>query len=485
MSRDPHGWYPLHFEDPVPGEPTALRDAGHEYRRVAEQIARSAEELRAIAGGFDQRSVAVDEVTSKAARLADQIERAHGRYAATGTALLGYADVLSRAQELSLRAREQAQRAVAAQESAQEDIWFYQRREQEVAGEPELARVFATQLANARASLLRADQELEGARVLLASAQAMRDDGADAARAAIRAVLRADDLHDTVWQDLGGGVQELGLAVWEALDEVATVLGVLALVLCWLPGVNVALAALATIAGAVVLVRDVVDLATGNGSWADVGWSALGVITFGVGRVATKGLRMATEASATARGVRGVGNVTDEAAIARATRGGAEGSGAPVGSHAKPPALPMTTGDILRSSELWSTLKPSAITGDLQADLRVGAAVFRPPAPTRPSAGRRQESSVNDVGPVREHLTAVGDRWSQSRFAGLLELRGHQDVARDMGFLARHGELSGSGWAHWRGAVDVSEVVTVGRGVHEMASPMSAQLRGDRHGSPS
>lgn len=475
MSRDQSSWYPLHHEDPVPGDPVALRDAGEEYHRVAEQIAASADSLRAIAGSAEQRSDAVDEVTSKARRLADQIERAYARYSATGTALVQYAEVLAHAQELSLQAREQAQRAVAVQEAAQEDLWYFQRREHESADEPELARVLGTQVANARASMVRADRELEDARVLLEWARAVRDDAADVARAAIQAVVRADDLHDTVWQDLGGGVHEAGSAVWNGLDEVATALGVLALVLCWVPGLNVALAALATIAGAVVLVRDVVNLATGNGSWAEVGWSALGVVTFGVGRVATKGLRMATDANRAARGVRGARQAeqarraVDEAVDVAGAPVRAGGVASRAGRRSLPTPVSRGTVDILRSRELWRTLKPSEVARDLGTDLRHGVSRFRTASPS----SRRVDPlrSADDVGAIGEQWAKAAERWPRSRYAALLEMRGHHGAARDVEFLARQGELSGSSWTYWTGAVQVSEVVDVGQSVHGVVKP--------------
>ena len=95
-------------------------------------------------------------------------------------------------------------------------------------------------------------------------------------------------------------MQEVGLALWNGVDEVADALGVLSVVLCWVPGANGVLAAGATIAGVAVLARDSVDLATGNGSAADVRGSAVGVAPFGVGRFAQQAIRLSVASAAEA-----------------------------------------------------------------------------------------------------------------------------------------------------------------------------------------
>ncbi len=464
MSR-PASWYPLGYADPLPGDPSAVRAAGEEYQRVAEQISAAAEELRAIGGGFLVCSEAVDEVEAKALRLADTIERAHGRYAAAGSALVGYADGLARAQDASLQALEQAQAAVALRDGAEEDLWYFVRREEESRDVPEVARQFATQAANARASMARADQQLSDAWRTLESAWAIRDDAAEVARAAISAVVRADDLHDSVWQDLGGGVQEVGLAVWDGLDEVAAVVGILALALCWVPGVNAALAAVATILGAVVLVRDVINLATGNGSWAEVGWSALAMLTFGIGRVAGQGLRMAANSGRAAQGLRTATTAADEAVDVAQTASGAQAvaSAAGTASATTAPAT-VTSSSILRSEELWSVLRPSSVATDLAGDLRGGAQLFQSPGlyASQPPGLHVPRPLGAVSNPFVEGRTAIATTWSQNRTAAVLQALGNEDAARDAAFLLQCGDPANA-WLVSTGATQVGELVLVGR----------------------
>ena len=94
---------------------------------------------------------------------------------------------------------------VARIESASDDLVYYEGRAMDSAGDPDVAQRYWDLADTARANLRAADRAIEDARVLLDSASVLRDDAAEVAKAAISAVVRADDLHDTVWQDLGGG----------------------------------------------------------------------------------------------------------------------------------------------------------------------------------------------------------------------------------------------------------------------------------------
>lgn len=302
MTR-PSDWYPLAVLDPVSGDPERVRSAGAEYARVARQIEVAADELRAIATEMDGGSGAVEEVRAKASRLADTIERAHGRYAATGEALLTYAGALAHAQALSAAAHAAAVGALQAQDEALASIAWWTRLADRATSPADVQRYRASAEA-ARTDLALADAHLDQARADLRVAVAQRDGAVDAACAAIRGAMAADDLHDTLGQDIGGGLQESGLAVWNGVDEVATRLAWAAVLLCWVPGANGVLGAAATIAGVVLLVRDSVDLATDHGSADDVRASAVRVATLGVGRFAQRGMELSVAAARGAGGLR-------------------------------------------------------------------------------------------------------------------------------------------------------------------------------------
>ncbi|MFS0703631.1 hypothetical protein AB6N23_03840 [Cellulomonas sp. 179-A 9B4 NHS] len=431
MSR-PFTWYPLHHADPVPGDPAAVRAAGHEHERVAAQIATAADELRAIAGGIAVTSQAVDEVAARAGALADTIERAHARYAAAGRALVAYADGLERAQALSLQARDQATAAMAASGTAADDLRYFRVREEESQDEPEVAALMAAQVDQSRAALVRADRQLDDARDLLAHARAVRDDAAETARAIIAAAVRADDLHDTFWQDVRGGVEESGLAVWNGMDEFATGLSIAALALCWVPGVNAAVAAVATVAGAVVLVRDVILLAQGNGSVQDVVFGAAGLVSFGAGRVLGQGLRTATNANRAAQGARAATATT----VGSAAHNAASSTGraaATAAQRVRPSVRPAG------GAGLASALSPRAMLRDLASDVRDGAgavvAATRGPA----AAGVHAAGTGALRNPVLEGGNAIKAAWGQNRLAGALRAVGNEDAARDVAYLAQNG----------------------------------------------
>lgn len=450
--------------DPTSGDPVAVREAGLEYQRVAAQIEAAAQDLRGIASGFSERSVAIDEVEAKAGRLAGQIERAQGRYATTGAALVGYADGLALAQVVSLKALTAARTAAQAQSTAQDDVYLWSRRADQAA-DPFLVAQHTGRADAARRVLVGTDQHLEDARAQMREAMNIRDTAAEAARAAIRAVVDGDDLHDTIWQNLGGGTQEVGLWVWDHVDEAATLIGVLALVLCWVPGLNVALAGLATIAAALVFVRDGVNLATGNGSWGEFGLSALGVVTFGIGRVATKGLQMATRSTRLAQGLRGAvaaeESVEAATTTARATASAANGARRVITENAGSDR----TGSILRSGELWSVLKPSAVWADTMGDLRGGVQMFRAPglySAQLPGLHVSQPlTSVSNA--FVEGSTTLSSTWQANRGAFAFQLVGKEDAARGTIFLAEHGG-PGEGWLWSTGATQAVETGLVAHG---------------------
>lgn len=452
MTR-PVDWYPLAVLDPVSGDPQRVRAAGQEYARVARQIARSAEDLRAIAGEVGSGSQAVDEVAAKATRLADTIERAHGRYAAAGEALQTYAGELADAQEIAWAAHAAAVRALQAQDEALASIRRWTRFA-EGASTPVARDRYLALADEARADLYAADAQLDQARTDLRVAVARRDGAVSAACAAIRGAMARDDLHDTVWQDIGGGAQEVGLALWNGVDEVADALGVVAVAVCWVPGLNAVVGAGATIAGGAVVARDSVNLATGNGSAADVRASAVGVALFGVGRFVQQAVRLSL---ATSRGGRALqrSGLADEAVshasgTARTTGGqvttGRLGRSVEVASDAL----------VLRSPELWRHMRPSVMARDTWADLRSGVDLVRAPGLYRPSASGHVSRPVDTVAnPVREYAHEVSTTWAQNKAAGVFALAGNEAGARGLSASRAGGQAQF--WSWTSGAVQVLE----------------------------
>lgn len=457
MTR-PSDWYPLAVFDPVSGDPARVASAGVEYARVAEQIEASAAELRVIAAQVGGGSDAVDEVAAKASRLADTIERAHGRYAAAGVALQEYAGGLAYAQELSLAAYTTAVTAVRAQDEALASIAWW-RRLADGAQDPEARSRYERLADDAREDLHAGDVQLEQARTELRLAIAQRDSAVSAVCAAIRGAMDRDDLHDTIWQDLGGGAQEVGLALWNSVDEVATALSCAAVVLCWVPGVNGVVAAGATIAGVLLLARDSVNVATGNGSWADVGNSAIGVATFAVGRFAQQAIRLSVASARGGRALAQSGLVDDAVGAAGdAAEATVRGSGLPV-----PVVATGTRGraiSVLRSEELWHHMSPAAMARDTWSDLRGGVSLVRAPALYRPSAAGHVSRPVDDVAsPVSEYASDVVKTWRENKIAGAFSAVGNEGAARAMS--SPGGARGAQPYVLLSGSVQIVEVASV------------------------
>lgn len=261
MTR-PADWYPLAVTDPAAGDPQRVRAAGEEYTAVARQIEAVAGELRAIAAGGGGPA-AVDEVRSRAARLADTIERAHGRHAVTGAALLTYAGALAHAQEASLRAHTRAVSALHAQDAALVSVAWWTRLA-ERAADPVVRDRYLASAEAARAELVAADGRLDRARADLRGVVAQLDGAVDAARTAIRRATARDDLPGTSGQDPGAGAEVGGVAAASGADDVAAATALLSAVLRRMPALDVSLRASATVAEVLTQPREAGDVPTGR-----------------------------------------------------------------------------------------------------------------------------------------------------------------------------------------------------------------------------
>ncbi|MET7744463.1 hypothetical protein [Streptomyces sp. NPDC005385] len=143
-----------------------------------------------------------------------------------------------------------------------------------------------------------ADGDLEDAKTALRRALSYRDTQAGYAEAAIHDAVEHDGLKDAQhhwWDNWKDWVADIGH--WAGVA--AAVLGVLALVLSWVPVLGEVLAALALIASVVALVCDTISALDGKGTWLDVAIDAVGVLSFGAGRVLGT---TAKEAAVAARG---------------------------------------------------------------------------------------------------------------------------------------------------------------------------------------
>lgn len=298
MSR-PVDWSPLAGSDPVPGDPQRVEQLGKHYRRVAEAINDAARKLRQVADHNDMQSDAVEAFRNTAREVADDISRAHERYDGVAHALAGYAPALRDAQSESVGALTDAKNAESDLAAANRMANSAHSR---ITTAPAGADTTVDQGAYRRAigAADAAGDALAAARRRLERATDARDTAANRARNLIHEVRDSGDLNDSWWDNWGAKVVK---AIVKVADIVAVVAGVLALAVSWIPIIGQALAAIlgtiALVAALVSLLGNLALASTGYAEWSEVAWSALGVLAFGLGRVAMTGVRAA------AKGVRG------------------------------------------------------------------------------------------------------------------------------------------------------------------------------------
>lgn len=286
MAR-PVDWSPLAESDPVPGAPGEVAELARRYRDTARAISTAASKLRSIAATDGWIGDAALEFRDQARDVADSIERAHGRYDETGQALDGFHPDHEQAQRQSASALDQAQSAETAKRIADSR---YQTEEAKAEPDESLLRTYERQARDAQT-------DLESAEGMLESAVTTFDDAADRAAARIHEVSQNDGLK-TNWRDRLASILTV---VANIAGMIAAVAGILALLVGWIPIIGQALAAvlgaIALIAGVISLVANLALLIMGEGSWKAVLLDAIGVLTFGVGRLFTGAAKFSAKAA--------------------------------------------------------------------------------------------------------------------------------------------------------------------------------------------
>ncbi|MDT0345946.1 AAA family ATPase [Streptomyces litchfieldiae] len=284
MGSRPSDWYPLteNGEDPVPGDWELVQEAAARYRRTADSIQRAQTLLTEVTSGSDGwEGKSGEAFRDKAAELSDNVFRAYGRYDATANALAEYWPRFQEAQDESLRLRTQAL-------EAHDEITRRERLAE--ASESEDSETHDDHEANLQ-NLEAAQAELNRLRNRLAQVVEDKDVAAQRAADAIGDFIGDDGLEDgwgDRWDSFCSGLSQAVALLGEIAGQVAMIAGILALCLAWVPVLGQALAAVALIATAISLAANLY-----NGNWNGVVWDAIGLATFGVGRVASAMTRAA------------------------------------------------------------------------------------------------------------------------------------------------------------------------------------------------
>ena len=280
----PSDWSALDLgSDPVPGEPGIVFSGGRDYLAVADAIKDAERKLRTLDLGSAVVSQSVDALIETSGKVADNIGKAEARYRATGDALSRYAPALEAAQRESVEALTLARSARSAADSASNDKQHYLRLAADE-HDPQQALTY-TNLADGL------DSDAAGANAHLANAQgrvhdamSARDRAAQLAIDDIHAITKHDGLKDSWWDNWG---KDLLSVITDVAGWVSSIAGVLALLVCWIPVIGQALAAVfllvAGIAAVVNAIGNIVLAATGDRSWTEAIISIAGAVLAVVG----------------------------------------------------------------------------------------------------------------------------------------------------------------------------------------------------------
>lgn len=295
MTR-PADWSPVGLSsDPVPGDAVMVLAGGNDYLEVADSIDRAARRMGQLETG-GMVSEALDALMERKEETIEDISKAHARYAATGQALVDYAEVLRVAQDDSAAALERARTAAADAEDAAGRQRYYvgladgAQDAAERTQWQDLADRFSGDADAANSAVAGARSDIDGA-------VDMRDRAAERAIGDIEDITQHDGLKDGWWDNWGA---DLVAAITDIAGWISTIAGVLALAVSWIPVIGQALAGVLLIVAAVAAIVNAIGnialAATGERSWTEaiisIAGAALSCIGLGgaaraIGKVVT------------------------------------------------------------------------------------------------------------------------------------------------------------------------------------------------------
>jgi len=288
------GWQPLCAEDPVPGDPDAVREAAGAAGAAAELLLRQAEDLEALAAMPQGESDAVDALRSDAGELSRGLRHAEQRYRAVGEALRTWAPILEDCQRRALAALRDAREADGRLATLTGPVPGPN------PGSPEDVEAEGARQARREAAM----NDIDSARARLADVVQDRELAGRRAAAVVRAASGDERAHSGWWNYVRGGVAGAVLGVGafirrhaaglqqtsSVLGYLATGAGVLALALAILATLPVSAALAGFAAGAAVWLGvaatfcawtgtalDTGLASSGAGSWTDVGVDLIGI----------------------------------------------------------------------------------------------------------------------------------------------------------------------------------------------------------------
>ncbi|MDI6105612.1 RHS repeat-associated core domain-containing protein [Actinoplanes sp. NEAU-A12] len=290
----PSDWWVLDLEsDPSPGQPANLVTTGNRLLDFADDARRARQAVDSLQGDgavLTWIGQSGDAFREQFGELPEQLRKVHDSHRMAGDALLAFAPKLENAQAMADRAladgraaREQLSGLTGQLQLAQGDAATIGRQatalQQHTDPDPEQikqavrdAETAKQRLSDVQGRVATAEQALNAAKSLADQARQLRDGAARECRREIAEASDAGIQPRSFWDKLGEFLKGLWDVICEVAKWVALIAGIIAII------IGGPLAWIALAAGAILLIKAIVDFAQGKGSITDLIFAVLGII---------------------------------------------------------------------------------------------------------------------------------------------------------------------------------------------------------------
>lgn len=288
---------------PIPGDAAGIRRMSTKFTRMAQAITDAIAMLDAVRSeSASQQSESVDALADAIGDTGTRLRDLHDRYEVAGSQLTGFADVLETAQQQALSAVESRDRGVADERRTERNLHDARDAAQSTVDPAERTEAtthadrYSRQLETVRSGLA------DAGRQHAAALEDVRRAG-DSAATAIAHAVDADGLNDSTWDRISGAFKDWVKANAGWMSTLKNILGAVTAVVGLLSIVFPVLAPVALGLGIATAALSFALAYAGEGSWLEFGLDMLGVLTFGVGAVAAKGVGLAMKGTQVMRGL--------------------------------------------------------------------------------------------------------------------------------------------------------------------------------------
>ncbi|WP_326694263.1 MULTISPECIES: putative T7SS-secreted protein [unclassified Streptomyces] len=282
----------------MPGDPPDIRKESTRLGKLARTINDQVKRLEAIGRDADAlKGKYADSLRDKAEELSGKLAKTHHRYQNVSGYLGHWADDLEGFQK-------RADDALGDAKEAQQRVDAHQPHEKADAPGHKPTDAEHTAETKRKHALSDAEDALGAARTKMDNAVSDYTTQADHWAGKIRRAISKDGLHDTKWDKFKSWVDDHSRLLNDLANVLVWIATACAIVALFIPGLNIlAIIALSATVGSLLL--HTTTALAGDGSWIDVGLDVFALATFGLGRLATPGIRAAEQGARTA--TRGAG----------------------------------------------------------------------------------------------------------------------------------------------------------------------------------